>query len=244
MGSGFLISMAPVASALASTTGGDLSGFSYFDLDAQAVSASGAKLVTFYNAQFYSGFGDASSPTGYNNIIAAGWDPARVVLGVLDASSDGSGAVALGTLENTINSLKAKYGANFGGVDGWEYFNAGSSDAQSNPWKWVKAVAGSVNGAVSRVRRGAGNYISRSTLGSSLVEKRDTEAQSLNAADYPRAPFPTADILGLVNSGASWFEAVRALNLTDGDVGAATSLYTGVVASRVGGLLSGIGGLA
>jgi hypothetical protein len=201
MGPDFLISMAPVASALASPTGGDLSGFSYFDLDAQAVASDGSKLVDWYNGQFYSGFGSPASTTTYDNIVTAGWAPARVVMGVLDSSNDGSGFVPLATVTKTIASLKAKY-PTFGGVDGWEYFDAGANDGDAQPFQWVQSIGAAVFGTSA---------------------KRDLAKEKRDAAHVvlPRSPFADAEIAELTARGATHFEAVRALNLTNGDAAAA-----------------------
>ncbi|KAI9744627.1 MAG: Cyclin-dependent kinase catalytic subunit [Claussenomyces sp. TS43310] len=202
MGPDFLITLTPVASALQSPSGGDLSVFSYFDLDSQAVvSGTTTKLVSWYNAQFYSGFGDPSSPSDYESIINAGWDPSRVVMGVLDSANDGSGEVAVGTLESTIESLHSEY-STFGGVYGWEYFDAGSSDGDANPWQWVQQI---------------GNALFNNTSSKMLRTRAP--------ATFPPAPFPSKDLELLEASGATHFEAVRALNLTSGDVDAAANVY-------------------
>ena len=145
MGSDFLLTMAPVASALMSDSDDNLSGFSYFDLDSQGVDSSGNKLVSWYNAQFYSGFGDPSSTSDYDTIISAGWDASRVVMGVIDSQDDGSGFVGLSTLQSTISSLVSKY-SNFGGVYGWEYWDAGTDDNISDPAQWVQGIGSSLFG--------------------------------------------------------------------------------------------------
>jgi hypothetical protein len=200
----FLLTMAPVASALASPTGGDLSGFSYFDLDSQAVvPGTTNKLLAWYNAQFYSGFGDPSTPAGYQSIIDAGWAPARVAMAVLDSAHDGNGFVPLATLAVSLKQLRALYPA-FGGLSAWEYFDAGSSDGLAAPWLWAKSIASALFGAVSRRHA----------------------RLPVRAADAPRlsAPFAAEAIRSLQDRGAGWFEAVRALNLTSADVEAAGRL--------------------
>ncbi|KAH8812388.1 glycoside hydrolase family 18 protein, partial [Xylogone sp. PMI_703] len=203
MGPDFLITLAPVASALASRNGGDLSGFNYFDLDAQAVASDGSKLVSWYNGQFYSGFGSPASTSTYDSIVSAGWDPARVVMGVLDSPNDGGGYVATSTLESTVRSLKAKY-PTFGGVDGWEYFDAGVADGDSQPSQWVSAVGSALFG----------------TSG-----KRDVETAVASSA-FPEHPFADSDVASLTASGASHYEAIRALNRTGGDLAAAQNYYS------------------
>ena len=202
--------MAPVASALASQNGGDLSGFSYFDLDSQAtVSGSSTKLVSWYNAQFYSGFGDPSSPGTYQSIIGQGWDPSRVVMGVLDSSGDGSGFVGINALKSTIQQLRAMY-PNFGGVDGWEYWDAGSSDGLSSPYQWVQAIGQALTGALPS---------------STLLKARDANIVLLEDLPTPKTPFPPQMVKSLQGEmGAGWYQTVRALNVTSGDTEAAREL--------------------
>ncbi|TAQ87503.1 hypothetical protein B7494_g4166 [Chlorociboria aeruginascens] len=168
MGDSFLRTMAPVASALKSKPNpqGGLSGFSYFDLDANTDSLgiplpdpSGANLVSWYNVQFYSGFGDPSTPATYKSIIDQGWDPSRIVLGVLDSRNDGGGFVSIDKLVATIKSLRTMY-TNFGGVIGWEYFDAGANDTSvdpaikaNEPWSWVKEIGNALFDMLSRAKR-------------------------------------------------------------------------------------------
>jgi hypothetical protein len=210
MGPDFLITMAPVASALVSADGGDLSGFSYFDLDAQAVTSDGTPLVSWYNGQFYSGFGSPADTSTYDSIISAGWDPARIVMGVLDSSSDGDGYVATSTVESTVASLIAEY-PTFGGVDGWEYFNAGSDDGDAEPYEWVQAISSAVSGKAS---------------------KRDVKPR-VAAPGLPPHSFSKRDVASLTAAGASHYEAIRALNRTGGDLTAARNLYNEHIANKL-----------
>jgi hypothetical protein len=141
MGPNFIITMAPLASALSDKVGQNLSGFSYFDLDVFAtVPGSEEKLISWYNGMFYGGF--ARGPPFFQSIVEAGWDPSRVVMGVLDCSNDGqpNGFVHIEPLQETIRNLRVLY-PNFGGVAGWEYYDAGMSDGDVyQPWSWVKKV--------------------------------------------------------------------------------------------------------
>ena len=58
--------------------------------------------------------------------------------------------VEIKKLEKVITGLRIEYGAAFGGVAGWEYWDAGSSDKDlmvskengGEPWRWVKRIAG------------------------------------------------------------------------------------------------------
>ena len=79
-GTGFIITLAPVATALSG--GGNLSGFNYETLERDR----GAK-IDWYNAQFYCGWGSMANTTGYDNIINRGlFPPAKVVAGVVTNS--------------------------------------------------------------------------------------------------------------------------------------------------------------
>ncbi|HEY0473703.1 MAG TPA: glycosyl hydrolase family 18 protein, partial [Kribbella sp.] len=128
-GTGFIITLAPVATALSG--GGNLSGFNYETLERDR----GSK-IDWYNAQFYCGWGSMANTSGYDNIISRGlFTPNRVVTGVVTNSANCSGYVALPTLKNTLASLVAKY-PTFGGVDGWEYFNSDPGGTAA-PWQWA-----------------------------------------------------------------------------------------------------------
>lgn len=197
LGKDFLLTMAPVASALQPGAQG-LSGFDYVDMDKQATDCKrpNDKLVSWYNAQFYNGWGDASNPSFYEQVISSGnWSAARINLGVLDNSNDGgSGFVPLVQLENVVAQLAATYQP-FGGVSGWEYFDAGKGDGDAHPWQWVKAVGHALfNGALSKSKRFA------------------------TTSDKPTEPPFSEAHTALVSSGADHFDAIWALNTTNGDL--------------------------
>ncbi|KAI1869742.1 uncharacterized protein JN550_005723 [Neoarthrinium moseri] len=128
-GDDFVITLAPVASAL-QKGGGNLSGFDYFKLEAQRGSD-----IDFYNGQFYSGFGSAASTSDYQDIIDGGFPAEKVVMGLLTNKANGNGFVALDTSAGVIKELVAEY-PDFGGVAGWEYFNS-MPGGQKEPWKWA-----------------------------------------------------------------------------------------------------------
>ncbi|CAK4032940.1 glycoside hydrolase family 18 [Lecanosticta acicola] len=170
-------------------------------LSTRAATASGrpnGKLVNWYNAQFYNGWGDASTPIGYNAIIANGYAPDRVVLGVLDNPNDaGSGFYRVGTYKTTIATLRANY-HNFGGDAGWEFWDAGASDGYANPSQWVSDIATAV-------------------FGSSSDDK--SALRNLQAAPIPRGPTPWPHLISTLETlGVGFLPAVRALNLTDGNL--------------------------
>ncbi|KAJ6256733.1 hypothetical protein Dda_8600 [Drechslerella dactyloides] len=221
----FLLTMAPVASAMfLKQYAVGLSGFDYHDLDSQATAYDkpDRKLVDWYNCQFYNGWGDASSTDWYDYIVNVGaWDPTRIVMGVLDNPRDGgSGFVPLTTLKETIHSLQSTYNNRMGGVIGWEYFNAGISqeDGLQEPWQWVRAISDAL-------------YANYPPVPGPLPSPSPTPTPSPSPspiADLPRIdpdpeslPQPTSEWQGLLNKllglGANRFEAVRALNTTDGN---------------------------
>lgn len=138
-GDDFTITLAPVASAL--WGGGNLSGFSYATLeeDAVATTATGAEMVDFLNAQFYSGFGTMATPADFEQIVdGSGWDPARIVAGQLTAASNGYGYTSIPTLNETVMELVDRYGT-IGGIMGWEYFNSDPAGTAA-PWEWAQEM--------------------------------------------------------------------------------------------------------
>lgn len=191
-GPAFLITLAPVASALLPDpsaraqswltpapipatrpnpllpTMPHLSGFSYPQLECSPA----GRHIAWYNVQFYCGWGDAASTDWYDAIIAAGWAPRKIVLGVVTNPRNGAGYVGVAALAATCAVLRGRYegvggegegegegdgggkGGGFGGVMGWEYFNAGGATepqelaALTGETETAVAVAG-MNGSSS-----------------------------------------------------------------------------------------------
>ncbi|KAI1410124.1 glycoside hydrolase family 18 protein [Hypoxylon sp. FL1857] len=139
-GSGFIISLAPVASAL-TEGGGNLSGFSYFDLEKQRGSS-----ISFYNGQFYYGWGDASSASDYESIVDDGFAANKVVMGLVTNPSNGGGYVDLNSEAPVLQELTSE-NPSFGGVAGWEYFN--SLPDSNSPWEWAQWMAEHVRSAAA-----------------------------------------------------------------------------------------------
>ncbi|MEW2549699.1 glycosyl hydrolase family 18 protein [Streptomyces sp. NPDC047002] len=133
-GAGFTVTLAPVATAL--NGGGNLSGFSY-----DALYRDRASSISWFNTQFYCGWGSLSSTSGYDGIIQHGVVPAsKVVAGTLtNAANCGSGYVPMDTLTATVSSLAGKY-SGFGGVAGWEYFNSDPGGTAA-PWQWAAKMS-------------------------------------------------------------------------------------------------------
>ncbi|KAL7626772.1 hypothetical protein AAE478_003546 [Parahypoxylon ruwenzoriense] len=140
-GDGFVISLAPVASAL-TEGGGNLSGFNYFDLESQR----GAQIA-FYNGQFYYGWGDAGSAADYEAILDDGFPAAKVVMGLVTNPSNGGGYVGLDRQAPVLQELTGE-NPSFGGVAGWEYFNS-LPGGDAAPWQWASWMADRVRSAAA-----------------------------------------------------------------------------------------------
>lgn len=139
-GEDFIITLAPVASALLDE--GNLSGFDYITLEQTAGSN-----ISWYNAQFYSGFGEFYPDDQYIDIIDyMNLNPQRLVATTLTSSADGYGYIDSDEVVASINNLVAVYGLGFGGVAGWEYFNSIPEDGA--PWQWSELMQGALNGTV------------------------------------------------------------------------------------------------
>jgi hypothetical protein len=118
----------------------NLSGFNYFELETSDV----APMIDWYNVQLYCGWGDPAEQGVYEGMVATGWRPERLVLGVVTSPRNGGGYVEPSRLFPAMELLAKKYGDRFGGVMGWEYFNSGMYGMQSTndgPWTWVRSIA-------------------------------------------------------------------------------------------------------
>ena len=185
-GKDFIITMAPVASDLTGS-GGSSGGFSYVTFD----KSSAGKQVNWYNGQYYSGFVQGSIEDSYEAAINNGFAPERVVVGVLDNPNDGGGFVSLSNLKGIIANLKAQY-STFGGVDGWEYFDAGGADGLSQPWMWTKQI------------------------GKALFGSSTGKANSRRRTDRHTPSLPSG-VATLMSEGHGQIAAARAMRLAKGD---------------------------
>ena len=80
------------------------------------------------------------------------------MVGVLTSKDkDYSGFVSIGKLGKVIGKIRKEFNA-FGGISGWEYSEAGISDkeliegstgSETEPWRWVERVAGSLFDALN-----------------------------------------------------------------------------------------------
>ncbi|KAJ5223768.1 Class III chitinase [Penicillium chermesinum] len=129
LGDTFIVTLAPVAAALLGL--GNLSGFDYRELE-QARSSK----ISWYNAQFYNGWGPAEDPRMYAAMVAQGWSPRRVVYGLLANPGNGTQGYVSGEKIGPILATLVEQFPNFGGVMGWEYFNALPGGA-AEPWRWA-----------------------------------------------------------------------------------------------------------
>ncbi|MFE9249688.1 glycosyl hydrolase family 18 protein [Streptomyces sp. NPDC007088] len=136
-GTGFTVTLAPVATAL--NGGGNLSGFGYDRLYEER-----GDSISWFNVQFYCGWGSLNDTGGYDGIIGHGKVPAsKVVAGTLtNPANCGSGYVPVDTLESTVSALSATY-PDFGGVAGWEYFNS-EPGGTAAPWEWAAHMSGAM----------------------------------------------------------------------------------------------------
>jgi hypothetical protein len=171
-GAGFIVTLAPVATALSG--GGNLSGFSYDQLYRDRASS-----ISWFNAQFYCGWGSLSSTSGYDAIINHGVVPAdKVVAGTLtNPANCGSGYVDPSVLNSTLASLVSKY-PTFGGVAGWEYFNSlpGGTGA---PWQWAASVSAAMAGGGSTAPNLA---LNKTVTGSTPCNSNETPAKAVNGS--------------------------------------------------------------
>jgi chitinase len=136
-GPSFKITLAPVGSALSG--GGNLSGFSYDQLYADE-----GGDIAWFNAQLYNGWGELTDTGSYDAIIEHGVVPAdKFVAGTVTNPGNGSGYVDMDTLQSTIRALVAEH-PDFGGVDGWEYFNS-EPGGPTAPWQWAAGVSTALN---------------------------------------------------------------------------------------------------
>ncbi|KAJ5794726.1 Glycoside hydrolase superfamily [Penicillium paradoxum] len=133
LGDAFIISLAPVAAALLGI--GNLSGFDYRELEQAR-----ASKISWYNTQFYNGWGPAEDPRMYAAMVAQGWSPRRLVYGLLTNPGNGSqGYVSQEKIGPVLGMLVQQF-PNFGGVMGWEYYNALPGDT-AKPWQWAAQMS-------------------------------------------------------------------------------------------------------
>jgi hypothetical protein len=89
--------------------------------------------------QVYCGWGDPTS-TAYEELVDAGWRPERLVLGVVTNKGNGAGWHDVHAIAKVAYKYRKNYGSRFGGIMGWEYFNAGMDHGAAAPWEWVREI--------------------------------------------------------------------------------------------------------
>ncbi|KAJ7035618.1 endo-beta-N-acetylglucosaminidase [Mycena alexandri] len=134
-GKNFIITFAPVASALVEF-GANLSGFDYIQLE-KAVGSE----ISWYNAQFYSGFGSFFPDQMYLDIVNAGngIHPSRLVATTLTDPNEGFGFIDLDEVVDSITQLSAQQGFDFGGIAGWEYWDS-QPGGENQPYLWAQLM--------------------------------------------------------------------------------------------------------
>ena len=200
---------------------GHLSGFSYPELECSVA----GEEIAWYNTQFYCGWGDASTSFWYDAIIAAGWKPSKIVLGVVTNPGNGAGHVPVSKLTHVCALLREKYktvGRGFGGVMGWEYFNSGEDEADLVHVSGLElnneTVAAGWVAAVGRALRSEEPLVHPKTERPRLGVTPEQIREMVTRLPEAKAEWGEEKIEGLVVIGFSRQEAIAALNATDGDV--------------------------
>ena len=140
----YIITQAPVADALdpqgEDPDSGGMSGFNYFDLEAQRGHA-----IAFYNAQFYEGWGVFDEEDGIDSYmsVASAFPSHKVVASTpTNPGNVRNGFVNISTItDQVLPSLlpQLKDVGGFGGIAGWEYFNA-LPGGTAEPSLWAKTM--------------------------------------------------------------------------------------------------------
>jgi len=145
-GQNFIITLTPVANVL--QPGGGQPGGA--NLDYHALESKLGSSINWYNTQFYCGWGDITSTTDYDCIIANGFPANKVVVLVSTNSTNAPPAYLQPQLSEYLMAIRVKH-PSLGGAAGWEYFNAEVTGSSTNlPWEWLQAV----KNAVSRQKTG------------------------------------------------------------------------------------------
>lgn len=159
--------------------------------------------MSWYNTQFYCGWGDARNRLWYEAILSAGWSPARVVLGLITSPANGSGFIDLTTMTKVLADLETRY-PDFGGVMGWEYFNC-EPGGEERPWEWA-------------------NIMTEALALSSSKHRQSRGTNPITSSEPPQLPFRTADVDNLLLLGCERMQAFAALIQTAGNVEMAASI--------------------
>jgi hypothetical protein len=121
-GGNFVISMAPVSSAMESDQPG-MGGFVYKDL----FNSTEGGMVDYFNCQCYGSF----SLDTYKNIIDNGYPEDKIVMGMMSGQFKDNSFVSI------IHDIKEKY-PNVCGFYDWEYLDAPPN--KEDPYEWAKLI--------------------------------------------------------------------------------------------------------
>ncbi|KAH7097652.1 glycoside hydrolase family 18 protein [Auriculariales sp. MPI-PUGE-AT-0066] len=182
-GPDFIITLAPVASAL--QEGSNLSGFNYVTLESQVGSN-----ISWYNAQFYSGFGHFFPDDQYISIVqhANGiFPPGKVVASVLTAPELGSGYTSVTSVVQSIKDLVAVYGDQFGGIAGWEYF-ASLPGGWTAPWQWAQTMKDALESQAKNPSRETRDAALKRIMDRAAKRVTDAKAAGIDLTDLKNRP--------------------------------------------------------
>lgn len=167
--------------------------------------------------QFYCGWGDASRCAEWCTVArTAGWDTARLVIGVLTNPDNGSGWVNEVVVARAV--VEAARGGMLGGVMGWEYFNA-LPGGEAEPWRWAEVLG-------SELRRGWPPLLPprMDVSGAPSRSEYAGENNTIGNMNAPAQLLRPEDIDMLQELGFSRQEAITALNMAEGMVEVAAEL--------------------
>ena len=201
-GPDFLLTLAPVATALLPDQS-HLSGFNYGELERMR-----GHEIAWYNTQFYCGWGDASSTAWYDAIISSGWKASKVIMGLITNHRNGAGHVAATQMDTVLRTLRSRY-PDFGGVMGWEYFNA-LPGGRDRPWEWVLNISRTIRSALPPPIQ--------------LPPQQQPIRPFGQTLPAPPHPFPAENVRTLQDLGFNQQQAIAALNMTNGNVDLAAGL--------------------
>ncbi len=134
-------------------------------------------------------------------------------MGLLTSPRNGNGFVDQQVLEPLLAGLRARY-PRFGGVMGWEYFNA-EPGGEAAPWQWAERMAGAL-----AVGYGGVSSAAEPALSASRLEERP----GTDPGVPHDALFSAENVEQLVALGFGRMQAVAALNATGGNVETAAGL--------------------
>lgn len=179
-GPDFIITLAPVAAALLDARR-NLSGFDY-----EALEVMRGREIAWYNAQFYCGWGDCSNPAMYEMLLVKGWQPEKIVVGLVTNPKNGGGWVPWTMLASVLPLLAGRH-PRFGGVMGWEYFNS-LPGGEEKPWEWAQAMTALLRGrrTVPGVEGVEGSIKAEEARHDASIEADPDEGVKEDAVPVPR----------------------------------------------------------